>query len=134
MLCRSRLSLMMWVLVGVVGGLDWMNGGCRRPKSMCGGGWMGRSAGEVETDGDGWCRDEGLRLARNPKKESHMAQSPLKATLANYSNYSKVATGKFRHFSCGRLFFTLELELDPFPLTITTISFPHWHQDINQPT
>ena len=38
MLCSSCLRCLQFDDVGVVGGLDWMRGGCRHPKSMCSGG------------------------------------------------------------------------------------------------
>jgi len=44
---------------------------------------------------------------RHPKEESHMAQ-PLDATQVkylNYSNYSKLAAGKFRDLFGGQFFF-----------------------------
>ena len=56
-------------------------------------------------------------VARNPKKESHMAHTLYMnyskysnySDYSNYLNYSKLAVGKFHHSFCGQLFFRLIL-------------------------
>jgi len=46
---------------------------------------------------------------RHPKEESHMAQllNAMQVKYSNYSNYSKLVAGKFRHLG-GQFFFDIE--------------------------